>query len=65
MCYAIFRFFSTDSHDLSHFGDRFTKINDNEITVVNLKKSDMMVLQCNASNIYDYVFADFYLNIID
>lgn len=58
-------FFSTDSHDLSHFGDRFTKINDNEITVVNLKKSDMMVLQCNASNIYDYVFADFYLNIID
>ena len=58
-------FFSTDSHDLSHFGDRLMKTNDNEITVVNLKKTDMMVLQCNASNIYDYVFADFYLNIID
>ena len=35
------------------------------IIFVNLKKSDKMVLQCNASNIYDYVFADFYLNIID
>jgi hypothetical protein len=44
-------FFSTDSHDLSHFGDRLMKTNDNEITVVNLKKTDMMVLQCNASNI--------------
>ncbi|XP_052088783.1 neuroglian-like [Mytilus californianus] len=43
---------------------RFMKPDDHNITIINLEKSDVMVLQCNASNIYGYVFADFYLNVL-
>ncbi|VDI06743.1 neuronal cell adhesion molecule, partial [Mytilus galloprovincialis] len=43
---------------------RFLKPDDHNITIINLENSDVMVLQCNASNIYGYAFADFYLNVL-
>ncbi|XP_052085471.1 neuroglian-like isoform X2 [Mytilus californianus] len=43
---------------------RFLKPDDHNITIINLEKSDVMVIQCNASNIYGYVYADFYLNVL-
>lgn len=44
--------------------ERFIKPDANNITFVQLNKNDHMVLQCNASNIHGYVFADVYLNIL-
>lgn len=42
---------------------RFLKPDNHNITIINLEESDVMVLQCNASNIFGYVYADFYLNV--
>ncbi|XP_071153291.1 neuroglian-like [Mytilus edulis] len=44
---------------------RFLKPDNHNITIINLEESDVMVLQCNASNIFGYVYADFYLNVRD
>ncbi|XP_061183008.1 neurofascin-like [Saccostrea echinata] len=44
---------------------RFLNPDANNITFVNVNHQDRMVLQCNASNTHGYVFADFYLNILD
>ncbi|RWS24642.1 neuroglian-like protein [Leptotrombidium deliense] len=35
-----------------------------ELTIVDLVKSDTAVYQCNASNEYSYVFKDFFLNVL-
>ncbi|XP_071147603.1 neuroglian-like isoform X2 [Mytilus edulis] len=43
---------------------RLIKRDDNNITVIDLRVGDAMVLQCNASNTFGYVFADFYLNVL-
>ncbi|XP_062588505.1 neuroglian-like [Saccostrea cucullata] len=43
---------------------RFLNPDANNVTFVNVNNHDKMVLQCNASNIHGYVFADFYLNIL-
>lgn len=41
------------------------KIDGNILYIDSLKKSDMGVYQCNASNIHGYAFKDFYLNVLD
>lgn len=43
---------------------RFIKPDAYNITLVRLNKHDSMVLQCNASNVHGYVFADVYLNVL-
>ncbi|UYV67462.1 CHL1 [Cordylochernes scorpioides] len=40
------------------------KVENNVLTLENLEKKDTAVYQCNASNIHDYVFKNFYLNIL-
>lgn len=44
---------------------RFIKPDAYNITLVRLNKHDSMVLQCNASNVHGYVFADVYLNVLE
>lgn len=41
------------------------KIDGNTLRIDSLKKTDMGVYQCNASNIHGYAFRDFYLNVLD
>jgi len=41
------------------------KIDGSTLYIESLKKSDMGVYQCNASNIHGYAFRDFYLNVLD
>ena len=41
------------------------RIDGNTLHIDSLKKSDMGVYQCNASNIHGYAFRDFYLNVLD
>lgn len=41
------------------------KLNGEQLLLDSLKKSDMGVYQCNASNIHGYAFKDFYLNVLD
>lgn len=41
------------------------RIDGNTLYIESLKKSDMGVYQCNASNIHGYAFRDFYLNVLD
>lgn len=45
--------------------DRFIKPDAYNITFVQLDQNDSMVLQCNASNVHGYVFADVYLNVFE
>ena len=54
----------SDSNHPTVKSNRFLKPNDHNITIIQLEKSDAMVLQCNASNVYGYVYADFYLNVL-
>ncbi|KAK6994218.1 neuroglian, partial [Biomphalaria glabrata] len=44
-------------------GPRFKHPQENKIVLENVELSDSMVIQCNASNVYGYVFADFYLKV--
>ncbi|KAH3827853.1 neuroglian-like isoform X2 [Dreissena polymorpha] len=44
---------------------RFHKPNDYNITLTDLTLEDHMNIQCNASNKHGYVFADFYLNVLE
>ncbi|XP_055882047.1 neuroglian-like isoform X3 [Biomphalaria glabrata] len=44
-------------------GPRFKHPQENKILLENVELSDFMVIQCNASNIHGYVFADFYLKV--
>jgi neuronal cell adhesion molecule len=37
---------------------------ENKIYLTNVQQTDRMVIQCNASNIHGYVFADVYLNVL-
>ena len=57
-------FIFTDSQHPTVKSSRFLKPDDHNITIINLEKADVMVIQCNASNIYGYVYADFYLNVL-
>lgn len=41
------------------------RVDGNTLYIDSLKKSDMGVYQCNASNIHGYAFRDFYLNVLD
>lgn len=41
------------------------RIEGNTLHIDSLKKTDMGVYQCNASNIHGYAFKDFYLNVLD
>lgn len=41
------------------------RIDGTTLYIESLKKSDMGVYQCNASNIHGYAFKDFYLNVLD
>lgn len=41
------------------------RIDGNTLYIDSLKKSDMGVYQCNASNVHGYAFRDFYLNVLD
>lgn len=41
------------------------KIEGNTLYIQSLKKTDMGVYQCNASNIHGYAFRDFFLNVLD
>lgn len=41
------------------------RIDGNILYIESLKKTDMGVYQCNASNIHGYAFRDFYLNVLD
>ncbi|KAG9509224.1 Neuroglian [Fragariocoptes setiger] len=41
------------------------KIDGNKLYIDSLKKSDIGVYQCNASNVHGYAFRDFYLNVLD
>ncbi|KAJ8301645.1 hypothetical protein KUTeg_020632 [Tegillarca granosa] len=54
-----------DSENPTINSNKFMKPNKNNITFVNLDKSDTMVIQCNASNKHGYVFADVYLNVLE
>ncbi|BFZ08082.1 hypothetical protein BsWGS_11121 [Bradybaena similaris] len=45
-------------------GTRFKRPLENKIFLENVQTSDPMVIQCNASNIHGYVFADVYLNVL-
>ena len=60
----IYDFIFVDSRHVTLTEGRLLKPNDNELTVIDLRLGDAMVLQCNASNTYGYVFADFYLNVL-
>ena len=53
-----------DSTHPTYKSKRFRKPNDNEVSIIHLEKTDVMVLQCNASNSFGYVFGDFYLNVL-
>ena len=59
-----FFFFITDARHVTIRDGRLIKRDDNNITVIDLRVGDAMVLQCNASNTFGYVFADFYLNVL-
>lgn len=52
---------STDDTVLSN---RFMKPNDMNVTIDDLKLTDVFVIQCNCSNSHGYVFADVYLNVL-
>lgn len=41
------------------------RIDGNTLYIDSLRKTDMGVYQCNASNIHGYAFRDFYLNVLD
>lgn len=41
------------------------RIDGNTLYIDSVKKSDMGVYQCNASNIHGYAFRDYYLNVLD
>lgn len=56
-------FIILDSQHPTVKSGRFLKPDNHNITIINLEESDVMVLQCNASNIFGYVYADFYLNV--
>ncbi|CAC5419202.1 NRCAM [Mytilus coruscus] len=45
--------------------NRFQNPNDCTITITDIRFTDAMVLQCNASNSYGYLFSDFYLNVFE
>uniref|UniRef100_K1Q231 Peroxidasin-like protein n=1 Tax=Magallana gigas TaxID=29159 RepID=K1Q231_MAGGI len=44
---------------------RFVKPDAYNITFVQLNNHDNLVVQCNASNVYGYVFADVYLSVLE
>ncbi|KAJ8301648.1 hypothetical protein KUTeg_020635 [Tegillarca granosa] len=54
-----------DSKNPTINSNKFVKPNKNNITFVNLDKSDTLVIQCNATNKHGYVFADVYLNVLE
>lgn len=41
------------------------RIDGSTLSIDSIKKTDMGVYQCNASNIHGYAFSDFYLNVLD
>ncbi|KAL5014246.1 hypothetical protein ScPMuIL_008516 [Solemya velum] len=43
---------------------QFLKQSKQNITLVNLAPGDAMVIQCNATNRYGYIFSDVYLNVL-
>ncbi|XP_063408718.1 neuroglian-like [Mytilus trossulus] len=45
--------------------NRFQNPNDCTVTITDIRLTDAMVLQCNASNMYGYLFSDFYLNVFE
>jgi ERCC4-type nuclease len=56
--FDIYDFIFVDSRHVTLTEGRLLKPNDNELTVIDLRLGDAMVLQCNASNTYGYVFAE-------
>ncbi|XP_076087280.1 neuronal cell adhesion molecule-like [Mytilus galloprovincialis] len=45
--------------------NRFQNPNDCTVTITDIRLTDAMVLQCNASNMFGYLFSDFYLNVFE
>ena len=43
---------------------RFSKADENNITITDLTLEDHMCIQCNATNKHAYVFADVFLNVL-
>jgi len=39
-------------------------VDGNRLTILNVKRADAQILQCNASNIHGYLLASAYLNIL-
>lgn len=60
----ILQFLLADSKHITIQEGRLMKPDNHNITILNLRLGDAMVLQCNASNTYGYVYADFYLNVL-
>lgn len=54
----------SDVTDARITGSRFKRPMENKIFFEAVQTSDPMVIQCNASNIHGYVFADVYLNVL-
>lgn len=61
---TIFLLLLSDVTDPRITGSRFKRPMDNKIFFEAVQTSDPMVIQCNASNIHGYVFADVYLNVL-
>lgn len=61
---TIFLLLLSDVTDARITGSRFKRATENKIFFEAVQTSDPMVIQCNASNIHGYVFADVYLNVL-
>jgi len=43
--------------------DSRISVDANHLTISNIKRADIQMLQCNASNVHGYLFANAYLNV--